>query len=415
MQRRKFIQRALLTTGAVTAAGAGGWYHFFDGPIFNPCQLGELPEALASHELMAEGLEGIEMNDLWDCHFHLVGNGLNPALGTQKSGAWLNPSMLSWMNPKQRIQYAFYLNAGCVDNSEFADKEFIENLRKMLNSSPPGVRYMLLAFDYYHDDEGSQKQSLSTFHIPNEYAAAVAGTHKQLEWIASVHPYRDDAIEALQWCKDNGAKAVKWLPPAMNIDPSSAKCDKFYEKLIELNLSLLSHAGEEQAVHSDELQKLANPLFLRKPLDMGVKVIVAHCASLGTSVDIEASSPKEETNLNLFGRLMDDHRYENNLLADISAINLFNRKIEEIKLIIERQDWHSRLLYASDSPLPGVPPIISSTNLASHGLLDNNIVDFLNQVRRYNSWLFDLLQKRFLQSNKVRFSDQVFSTRRHFS
>ena len=45
--------------------------------------------------------------------------------------------------------------------------------------------------------------------------------------------------------KRDGARAVKWLPSAMGIDPASAKCDRFYEALNRLDLPLIAHAGLE--------------------------------------------------------------------------------------------------------------------------------------------------------------------------
>ncbi|MEP2791987.1 MAG: amidohydrolase, partial [Kangiellaceae bacterium] len=88
--------------------------------------------------------------------------------------------------------------------------------------------------------------------------------------------------------------------------------------------------------------------------------------------------------------------------------------VAEIKQIVENTDWHHRLLYASDFPLPGVVPIISSKKLAANDLIDVETIDFLNQVRRYSSWLYDFLSKRFLRSNGSVLSHQVFHTRRHF-
>jgi len=64
------------------------------------------------------------------------------------------------------------------------------------------------------------------------------------------------------------------------IDPSDERCDNFYQKMKELDLILLSHGGEEKAVETEEDQRLGNPLLLRRALDHGVKVIVAHCAGL---------------------------------------------------------------------------------------------------------------------------------------
>ncbi len=414
MQRRKFLKIGLGTGVGMGLVSTLAWHQLLDGPISNACQIDHLPHSLSNHPLMLKAFDGLDMSALWDTHFHLLGNGLNAGFDDLSTGAWLNPNMSSWMSPIQKIQYKFYLNAACIGDKDFADKQYITNINQIIGQLPAGIRMMLLAFDYQHDAKGNKLLNASTFHIPNEYAAKVASTSESFEWFASVHPYRTDAIEMLHWCKENGARGVKWLPPAMNIDPASSKCTQFYNKLVELKLPLLTHAGDEKAVHSEELQKLSNPLLLRKPLDLGVKVIVAHCASLGSNQDLDNKQSSDKSNFDLFARLMNDNNYQDNCLADISAINLINRQIIEIKQIIENQDWHSRLLYASDYPLPGVMPIISSKNLADHGLIDKSAIPFVNQVRQHNSWLYDFLIKRMMKSNGVQFDNAVFQTRKHF-
>lgn len=414
LKRRKFLKYALAASGAVTGAGIFGWHQYFDGPISNACKGFSLPKELLEHSLMKQAMQGIDFEQLWDCHFHLLGNGHNPSLNELPSGAWVNPNMQSMRSPFQRLQYQFYLNAACIEKAEFADIEFVTNISDMVKELPNGVRLMLLAFDHQYDSNGNKNLESSTFYIPNQYAASIAESNSSFEWIASVHPYRKDAIEQLEWCHRHGARAIKWLPPAMNIDPSSNSCKTFYEKLIQLGMPLLTHAGDEKAVHSEQLQKLSNPLLLRTPLDLGVKVIVAHCASLGSNLDLEASSPKPVSNFKLFSRLMDDDNYQNNCFGDISAINLVNRESSEIKTIIENQAWHARLLYGSDYPLPGVMPIISSKQLVASGLLDESYLPFVNRVRSYNVWLYDFFIKRFMSSGESRLSDSVFQTKNHF-
>jgi mannonate dehydratase len=409
------LKYALGGSAVVSAAGLFGWHQVFDGPVVNPCTGYRLPDELALHPTMIEAFEGIDFTQLWDCHFHLLGNGENPSVNQQLSGAWVNPKMQSWASPVQKLQYNFYLNAACIENSEFADSEFLRNIELMLNGLPQKARFMLLAFDHQYDDLGKKNLLDSTFHIPNRYAASVANVNESFEWIASVHPYREDALEELDWCKKNGAKAIKWLPPAMNIDPSSSRCKPFYQKLKQLGMPLLTHAGDEKAVHSEKLQKLSNPLLLRTPLELGVKVIVAHCASLGSNEDLDSPSKRQVSNFDLFSRLMNDANYQNNCLADISAINLINREGHEIKQIIENQHWHTRLLYGSDYPLPGVMPVISSKKLVDEGLLEKEVVDFVNQVRSHNAWLYDFLVKRLMTSNGHRLSNTVFQTKQHFS
>ena len=367
MKRRKIIKFGLVGSLAASAVGTVAWRNWFDGPIVNSCLIEQLPENLVNHDILKRSFEGLDLSQLWDTHFHLIGNGIGKGIDNKPTGVWLNPKMTSWLSPIQKVQYNFYLNAACINDEETADSEFVKNINQIMSHLPHGIRFMLMAFDFNHDKSGKADKTNSTFFVPNEYAARVAKSYPAFEWVASVHPYRQDAVEVLEWCKLNGARAVKWLPPAMDIDPSSPRCDAYYKKLIDLDLPLITHAGDEKAVHSEELQKLANPLLLRRPLDQGVKVIVAHCASLGVNRDLDNRNAGTKSNFQLFARLMNDINYKENCLGDISAINLFNRELNEIKQIVENLDWHRRLLYASDYPLPGVVPIISVKNLADNG------------------------------------------------
>jgi len=414
LKRRKLLKSAIYTGAGLTAAATIAWHQIFDGPIHNPCRIDSLPSHLKTHSLMQQAFNEIDFSQVWDPHFHLIGNGLSAGFDGKKTGAWVTSKLTSGFSSLQRLQYYFYLDAACIDDALNADDIYVNNLTKLAAQLPEGGRFMLLAFDYLHDGSGIARKKDSTFYVPNEYAARVAQSSSRFEWVASVHPYRKDALDQLDWCKANGAKAVKWLPPAMNIDPSSSQCEKYYQKLTELNLPLLSHAGEEKAVHSKELQQLANPLLLRTPLDQGVKVIIAHCASLGSSADIDNGRRTLVSNFGLFTRLMNDDNYRQNCFADISAINLLNREINTIKQIVENTDWHDRLLYASDFPLPGVMPLISTKNLVKNNLLKAEYADFLNQVRSHNAWLYDFLSKRLMQSNGVAFPSAVFHTSRHF-
>ncbi len=142
----------------------------------------------------------------------------------------------------------------------------------------------------------------------------------------SVHPYRLDAIEELERCHAAGARLIKWLPNAMGIDPSSEKCQKYFDVCAKLGMVILSHAGEEKAVSSDpKFQLMGNPLLFRRALRSGVKVIIAHCASLGELEDLDVvEEPRPKVNcFDLFLRLV--REYKDLCFGDISAITLVNR------------------------------------------------------------------------------------------
>jgi len=144
-------------------------------------------------------------------------------------------------------------------------------------------------------------------------------------------------------------------------------------------------------------------------------VIVAHCATLGSGVDLDrgASGPRVP-NFALFGRLMDDPRYGALLHGDISAIVQRNRAAEALPALLLRADWHPRLLWGSDYPLPGVMPLISVRSLADRGLLAAADVPVLLEIRRHNPVLFDFVLKRRLAADGARFDPRVFEARAHF-
>jgi predicted TIM-barrel fold metal-dependent hydrolase len=183
----------------------------------------------------------------------------------------------------------------------------------------------------------------------------------------------------------------------MGINPSDPQCDPFYQKMKELDLVLLSHGGEEKAVEAEEDQKLGNPLLLRRALDHGVKVIVAHCAGLGTNEDLDDKSKPQVENFDLFVRLMDDKRYEGLVFGETSAMTQFNRAGRPLSTILEREDLHERLVNGSDYPLPAVNMLIRMRPLVRRGYITAEQGDSLKEIYQYNPLLFDFTLKRSLK------------------
>ena len=143
-----------------------------------------------------------------------------------------------------------------------------------------------------------------------------------------------------------------------------------------------------------------------------MKVVVAHCASLGDDLDDDG---KARPSFELFLRLMAEPRAKGLLHGDISAITQRNRKPALIRTLLERGDLHDRLLYGSDYPLPGIVPLTSSTAMARDGLLPKAAVSDLNILRQHNPLLFDFTLKRLLNWQGHSFSPAVFNTRRLFA
>lgn len=126
-------------------------------------------------------------------------------------------------------------------------------------------------------------------------------------------------------------------------------------------------------------EDLGNPLKLRRPLGAGVRVVVAHCASLGVGRDLDRGGSAVAANFDMFARLMDDPQFGATLAGDISAVAQGNR-MDVVATLIERRDWHPRRLNGSD----------------------------------HNVLLFDFVLKRSLVNNGAGFACSVFETRPYF-
>jgi mannonate dehydratase len=405
-------RRALLFGTAAGAVLLGtGWTFWPEQGWTNPCGAA-LPQALAEHDIVRAAWAGIAPERMWDCHVHLVG------AGDSSSGIWLNPRMTSWLSPMQYAQRLFFLNAGCAHQAPGrVDASYVERMHNLVDGLAPGAKLMLLAFDHTYDEQARRDTEHSAFHTPNAYAAELAARHpRYFEWIASIHPYRRDCVEVLEWAASRGARAIKWLPPAMGIDPASARCDRFYAAAAKLDLPILTHGGQERAVHGTAQPELGNPLRLRRALDHGVRVVVAHCASMGEDRDLDRGPDGPAVpSFDLFARLMDEPRYHGRLFGDISAVTQINRAEPYLPRILQRSDWHERLLNGSDYPLPGIMPLFSVDRLVGQGLLPAASSPVLKGIRAHNPLLFDFVLKRQLRSNGRGFASTVFHTRDFFA
>jgi mannonate dehydratase len=377
-----------------------------------------LPPELSEHELVQSAFDGLDVSQLWDVHAHLVGT------GDSGSGAYVDPRTQSWMHPVERVRRMVLMAAACVDDSPNGgvDRRYLERLDVLMGAFPPDFRMMLFAFDHTVDDEGLERPERSTFYTPNAYAAGVARAHpERFRWAASVHPYRADAPARLDEAAAQGALAVKWLPSSMNIDPASPRCDAFYARLVELGLPLIVHCGEEVAAPGARQHAFNNPLRVRRPLEAGVRVIIAHAATLGQARDTdelragqsEDAAPRVAS-FGLLARLIDEPRWEGRLFADLAAVFQRNRTLDVQRELIARTDWHGRLLHGSDYPLPGIGLVYRLQPFVDAGMLDAHDAATLERLRPHNPLLFEFVLKRTLAVQGARLAPAVFETRRLF-
>ena len=304
-----------------------------------------------------------------DMHCHTAG------IGAGGSGCFVSKEL------RNNFRFNIYLKAFGVTLPEVEDKGdqlLIERLAKRVAESERVGAAIILAMDGVIGEDGKLDRDRTEFFIPNEYVAKETAKYPVLHFGASVNPHRPDALERLQWAKDNGAMLVKWLPSIQFIDPADKALEPFYLKLVELDLPLLTHAGQERSfTHAQD--ELADPVRLKLPLDLGVRVIVAHAASTG-------ENEGEQDIDRLIGMLESYH----NLYSDISSMTQINKPGYLEKTLSEKK-FEGKLLYGSDFPLintAAVSPWYFPLNLTREQIQSISIID--------NPWDRDVALKEAL-------------------
>lgn len=184
----------------------------------------------------------------------------------------------------------------------------------------------------------------------------------------------------------------------------------FYKMMAHYNIALISHSGEEHAVEADEHQAYGNPLGFQLALDQGVQVILAHAATTGHHVDPSKPELGKQPAYQLLAQMMDNPKYQDQLFLDLSAISLYNHLGPQLDTLLQRTDWHHRMMDGSDYPLPAINFLIRTKTLLKKGYITQLERKRLNEVYQVNPLLFDLLVKRVLKHPKsgARFSIEAF-------
>ncbi len=368
-------------------------------------QAGTADFSPAAKVLIRDAFAPFKGDTLVDNHVHIIG------LGNSSSGIEIHADMQSVIHPFKFTRFNYFLDAAGVEDKTQADEQYIVRLRYQMAGVPVPFQVLTLALDRHYLEDGEVDEAETEIYIPNQYVVDLSQQYAgQILPAVSIHPYRKDAVMALEKWAARGVRVVKWVPNAMGIDPASELCDPFYEAMQRLDMVLLSHAGTEMAIDSQGRQHLGNPLLLRRPLQAGVKVIVAHCAVSGKSIDLDDPQQAKVENFKLFMRLFDDPDYQDLLYADISAMTLLNQIGAPLKVILARPDLHTRLLYGSDYPLPAVSILNNNTALSYLGYLDRDILPALEEIQNRNPLLYNFVLMRSLEHPETgaRFSEALF-------
>jgi len=272
-----------------------------------------------------------------DLHCHTAG------IGAGGSGCYISDEL------RQSYKLTFYLRSFGVterDLREHGDAFVLDRLSARLAQSEHISHAVVLALDGVVDAQGQLDLAHTEVYVPNEFLAVEIPKHPNLLWGASVNPHRPDALARLEWAKAHGAVLVKWLPSIQHIDPADPRLVPFYRKLVELQLPLLVHTGDEHSFTRSE-DHLGDPMRLRLALENGVTVIAAHAATTG-KIDGERCFDR-------LARLMPAYP---NLYADVSSLTQLNKR-RYLPELLSRPEFAQRLVYGTDYPLIDIRALVS--------------------------------------------------------
>lgn len=268
-----------------------------------------------------------------DFHAHVAG------LGYGNSGCFVNDDM------RNNFRFRFYLMAMGTSLEELereGDQVIFKKISAAVAQSKVVDKTVILALDGVIDAQGELNRAATQLYVPNDYVYQQTQRYPNLLYAASINPYRKDAIARLVQAKQQGAVLIKWLPSIMYIDPADPAIIPFYQKMVELNMPLLTHTGMEKSF-SHAKDELADPLRLALPLSLSVKVIAAHIATTGES--------QGEDN---FQRILPMFSQYPSLYGDISSLTQIN-KLGYVEKVLARPELQGRLIYGTDWPLQFFP------------------------------------------------------------
>ena len=265
-----------------------------------------------------------------DMHVHMVAN------GSSGTGGWIR--LTGW----HRVLAGFMvrqlgLHPRILEGD--LDGFYAERLLEFVRSSSFDS-IVLLAHERVHDPDGKVREDLGSMYVPNDLVLRLAREHPGFLAGVSIHPARPDAVAELERCVGEGAVLMKCLPNCQNIDCSDRRYQPFWERMAEFGLPLLAHTGGEHTVPVVNAA-LADPKRLRLPLECGVTVIAAHCATRSGAFDRD-----------YFGDWISMLREFPNLYGDISAMVSLNR-CGHLRDCLN-PDIAGRILHGSDFPVPAL-------------------------------------------------------------
>ena len=304
----KFLRRLIYCATTIVISALFLRVLFFKGPALPP--------------------QALPLTPIIDAHVHIAGLGYG-------SDSFISAEM------KEGYKFDYYLNSFGVTQEEIkqqGDQVVVQKVAALIGQSQYVGGAVILAMDGVVDGSGALDKDKTQIYIPNDFVAEQTAQYPSLYFGASINPYRHNALALLEQAKRQGAVLVKWIPNIQHINPADKKLIPFYRKLKELDLPLLSHAGQERSFGT-AIDEYGDPQRLRLPLSLGVKVIAAHIATTGDN--------DGQSNYQRILKLFTEYP---NLYSDISSLTQIN-KLGYLDTALVEDRLRGHLTYGSDFPL----------------------------------------------------------------
>ncbi len=301
----------------------------------------------------------------FDMHFHVVGRGAE--IHQVDENVYFNPDDNNLFFT--RILYGMVekdlekLGADMDQSGSIDTGEYLKLAYGFLKTSEELKGVVLLAMDaVYHPKTGALDKKRTDIWVSNRFLGKKVkelndklskekdpkNRNKRFYYGASVNPNRKDWDEELEFVVgDPDAVLVKLIPSAQHIRLRDSKHKAYYEFLADHHMPLLCHVGPEYSFPEGIREwRLDNFRFLDKPLECGVTVIAAHCA---TPVFPPPINKNEVQAFYAFMKSANPGR-KVQLWGDTSAFSLATR-IPIVKEVFETfpASW---LVNGSDFPIP---------------------------------------------------------------
>ncbi len=299
-----------------------------------------------------------------DIHCHVAGNGIDinnvdndVYCYAEDNQHWFTRILYNMLEKDLEKMEADLNRDGIISTYEY-----FELIYRLLSSSEETDGVVLLALDAVYDPEtGKLDEQKTDLWVSNRFLSCkVIELNNRLQteadpekrkkrffFGASVSPNRKDWESEFEYVlNQTDAVLVKLIPSTQHINLKDKRHTNFYNALSAANIPLLCHVGPEYSFPEGIRNKhLDNYRYLENPLEYGVTVIAAHCASPVFPV-IDRNVMKE------FYTFMEKYNSgeQVRLWADTSALSLSTR-LPYIQEIVETFPcrW---LVHGTDFPIP---------------------------------------------------------------